>query len=175
MVAALGVPFFDENLACRNLAFDWIGDGRRWAFPCGLPGARTAAARQAALPTTLTAAPGFRGATAGTTAIAEGVPEFSKFDLLFVEVAEPGGDVMHLIRYIPQKVEKDRFAIKQVLDVDQDRVNLLFFQEILTSLERAVPMALEPLKDQRVCRSGGPQQLALLLGFARLMGSIQIA
>lgn len=107
MGSARGGPFRDENFVHPTLAFDRIGDGRFRAFSCGLSGTRTAAAGQTALPATLAATPGLGGATAGATAISESIPEFSKLDLLLVEVAEPGGDVVYLSRHITQEVEKD--------------------------------------------------------------------
>ena len=118
MGSARGGPVRDENFVHPTLAFDRIRDRRFRAFPCGLPGTRTATAGQTALPATLAATPGLGGATAGATAIAESIPEFSKLDLLLVEVAEPGGDVVYLSRHLSQEVEKDRLAIKKVFDVN---------------------------------------------------------
>lgn len=97
----------------------------------------------------------------GPAALGERLGELAKLGLGFVGVGQRGGELLDFGANRAQKIEEQRFAVEQVLDIDEHRVEAALLDERGAGLVGGVARPFEAIDDQLIVGRDAAEQLAV--------------
>lgn len=137
--------FFSGAFVCRQYDADQTSNSIGYGLGFDSTGTRNSTGTAGAV-----SALAFSGSTIGATPVRQCLGKFFEPNLTLVDLCQFIGQRRKSWVDLAEKIEKHRFSIEQMFDIDEHAGKLTFLDQTLASHERFVAMSLESLKNQFV-------------------------